>query len=431
MQLYNHQQEIIDKNPFYTGLWLGCGSGKTRIALALATGKTLVICLKTQRDDKNWQTELLKMNKTLDLTVISDDDFLRIHKDIGYYDTVIVDEATKCLGVSTNDKFVKKVRTVKSSKRFEYLVALIEKKKPDRVYLVTATVTKTPLCIWASGVILGKWSMDTFWRFRDKFYFELPMQKRVPIYSAKKTPELKEELINLSKSMGYTGRLEDWNDVPKQTYKDEYLELTNEQKALIKDLHLEYPDPATLNLKRNQIENGILKGDKFGYTPTLEVKDKKIPRLLDYAVEFPQMVVFAKFTKQIEKIENALKKEGYEVYLLTGKTKDRGEMLNTIRSKKEYILIVQTGISKGWELKNCPVIIFASRDHKWEDYNQALGRIQRGDNIKKNLYINLMVKYDHIVSGKGGQNIDKGSMDIAIGKSLSEGEDFNDKLYAK
>ena len=61
-------------------------------------------------------------------------------------------------------------------------------------------------------------------------------------------------------------------------------------------------------------------------------------------------------------------------------------------------------------------MIFASCDYSFVNLDQALGRIQRADNIKKNLYIYLVVK---------------GGTDEAIHKALSMKQDFNEKLYAK
>jgi predicted helicase len=75
---------------------------------------------------------------------------------------------------------------------------------------------------------------------------------------------------------------------------------------------------------------------------------------------------------------------------------------------------VQAQISAGWELPECPVMVFASRTYSWVDYEQAIGRIQRVNNIKKNLYINLVVK---------------GGVDEAIDKSLLNKKDFSERVY--
>ena len=104
MTLFHHQAQIIDYDPERTGLWLGTGGGKTRIALALARGRTLVICPKTQKEDKNWERETTKMKLAIDLTTISKETFRRDWESLPAFDTVIVDEAETCLGVMPNTR---------------------------------------------------------------------------------------------------------------------------------------------------------------------------------------------------------------------------------------------------------------------------------------------------------------------------------------
>ena len=69
--LYDHQKRIIAENKLKCGLFLGTGSSKTRTALTMAEGKTLVICPKQQRDEQMWQRENNKWQTNVDLTVIS------------------------------------------------------------------------------------------------------------------------------------------------------------------------------------------------------------------------------------------------------------------------------------------------------------------------------------------------------------------------
>ena len=111
---YSHQKKIIDEDKKHTGLWLGTGSAKTRIALAMACGNTLVIAPKTQVEDGNWEREfklLLKegfVSKISDLRVISKETFRRDWEKLSGAMTVIVDEAHTCLGATPNIRYVKK-----------------------------------------------------------------------------------------------------------------------------------------------------------------------------------------------------------------------------------------------------------------------------------------------------------------------------------
>lgn len=417
---YQHQKEIIAEDPKKTGLFLGTGSGKTRIALSLARGRTLVICPKTQKEDANWEREWDSLvderaknasdfPRIKELVVISKEAFRRDWASLSRFDTVIVDEAHTCLGVTPNTRQRNKVIIPRASQLFEALSWFMEKNNPDRFYLCTATILRSPMTVWAAAKLLGfEWD---FYQFRHTFYVKLPMPGR-EVYTPKTDEATKERLANAVKKLGYVGRLEDYFDVPDQTYKTIWLDLTAKQKDRVKDMKLEYPEPIVRFGKIHQIENGVLSGDEFNAPE--EFDNEKIDTLLDLALEFPRMVVFAKFTAQIEAIRSALSAKGYKTLVMTGDTKDRGSIIAEANNSPKCVFIAQAQISAGWELPEYPVMVFASRSYSFVDYDQAIGRIQRVKNIKKNLYINLVVK---------------GGSDEAVNDCLDQKKDFNEKLY--
>jgi len=411
--LYKHQKEIVDQDVKKTGLWLGTGSGKTRTALAMAKGKTLVICPKTQKEDQNWEREAKEMGIEIDLTVIGKEAFRRDYLTLGKFDTIINDEAHTCLGVTPSIHYKNKMPRPKASQLFYALKEYITKHNPERIYLVTATIVKSPMTVWGAGVILGQWSanIDSFYKFRSIFYVKLPMIGR-EVFTAKSDKETKERLGKLVRKIGFVGRLEDYFDVPEQTYKNVFIDLTKEQVTAIKDVKIEYPDPIVAIGKINQVENGILAGDEYNKEKTFT--ENKTEKILEYAEEFPKMIVFVKYTQQINNLERNLLKAKKKVYTLTGKTNHRGELLAMLKKSDEYVLIVQAQISAGWELPDCPVMIFASRTYSFVDYDQAIGRILRSNKLKKNLYITLIAK---------------SQIDLAIEDALVNKKDFNEKIY--
>lgn len=410
MNLFAHQQKIVNDDPKRTGLWLGTGGGKTRIALSLAEGKTLVICPKTQKEDQNWERELIKMGIKLDLHVISKETFRRDYKSIGAFDTVIVDEAETCLGVTPNTRQQNRITIPKASQLFDRLQEFIQNTAPERLYLCTATITRSPMTVWAAAKLLGyDWN---WYEWRDTFYQELPIPGR-KIYAVKSGEHQKQKLAEKVREIGYVGRLEDWFDVPDQTFKNDYVELTAQQKQAINEIKIEYPDPIVAIGKRHQVENGVLKGDEFSSSQTF--KSAKTDRILQYAAEFPKLIIFAKYTEQIKAYEKLLNKD-YTVYTLTGETKDRATLFQKLEAADNAILIAQAQISAGWEWKACPAMVFASRSYSIADYIQGQGRIQRTDAIKKNLYINL---------------ITRGGIDEALHKSIENKKDFSERVYAK
>ena len=429
MNLYAHQQKIIDEDPKKCGLFLGTGSGKTRIALLLARGRTLVVCPKTQREDGNWERELFNLTTPQEkflkfvkdesrlpirLTVISKETFRRDHSTLPAFDTVIVDEAHTCLGVTPNTRYKQKKEIPKASQLYEALEAYLERTKPERLYLCTATIMKSPFTVWAAMKLLGKrdGSMQDFFAFRQKFYTRLPMPGR-EVWVPKSDKTTKDDLAYYVRATGYVGRLQDFFDVPDQTFRTEHIELTQKQKDRIKELTLEYPEPIVRIGKRHQVENGVLSGDEFNvpeFFPT-----GKDDRLQELAEEFPRMVVFAKYTAQIDHLAGMFKQLKRTVFVLDGRTKDRGILLAEANKADEYVFIAQAQVSAGWELPECPVMVFASRTYSFVDYDQAIGRIHRANALKKNLYINLVVK---------------GGIDEAVDRSLANKQDFNERIYA-
>lgn len=154
MSLYQHQKEIIDEDPKKCGLFLGTGSGKTRIALFLARGKILVICPKTLRQDRVWEREAHKNKLDINLTVLSKEEFKKLAPSLLDFNTIIVDECHTMLGVTPNTRFRKKIEIPKASQLFEALEEYLQRTKPERLYLCSATILKSPFTVWAASAIL-------------------------------------------------------------------------------------------------------------------------------------------------------------------------------------------------------------------------------------------------------------------------------------
>ena len=411
MILYEHQKKIIKEDKKKTGLFLGTGSSKTRIALELAQGNILVIVPKTQFEDKNWQKENQKWNINKFITVVSKETFRRDAHTYPRFDTVIIDEAHVCLGATPTIRYVKKQPVPKTSQIFDALYTFVNRTMPDRLYLVTATPIRSPFTVWAAGKLLG-YDYD-FYNWRYTFYTKLPIPGR-DVWIPKKDEDTKNRLAKVVRGLGYVGQLSDYFDVPTQSFRTIYVENTAEQKQVIKDLTLDFPDPLVLVGKKHMAENGIVNGNEF--EPIKYLKNAKIDKLLDLALEFPKMVVFARYTGQIEAISLAMKSEGYNVSTMTGDTKKRGEVITEAENSKECIFIVQAQISAGWEAPSFPVMVFASVDYQLVNRVQAIGRILRANSLKRNLYIDLIVK---------------GGVDEAVFKAISNKVDFHERIYVK
>jgi len=413
--LYDHQTRILSENKKKCGLFLGTGSAKTRTALELAEGSTLVICPKQQREDKTWQVNADKFGLVVNLTVISKEDFRRDWRELPAYDTVIIDECHYNLGVLPEMRQRKGVQIPKTSQIFEATYNYLRKNPPTRLYLCSATPASKPMNIWAIATLFGQ-SWD-FFKFREKYYQEIRVGQR-RIFIPNKSEAKKEMLANLVKTFGYTGGLNDFFDVPEQTHKEVKIDLTAPQKEALKELSLAEADPLVRRARARTIENGLLYGKRVEEVSDLVdnlvdnttiYPSKKIDYILERAEEFPKLLIFAQYTAQIEEIARVLRKEGYAVSTLTGATKDRGTLISNAENSKAHIVVAQSSISSGYELPSFPCVIFASKSFRFVDYEQGLGRVLRSNALKKNLYIHLVVDgcdsdcHDAIMSGQDFQ----------------------------
>ena len=277
---------------------------------------------------------------------------------------------------------------------------------------MSATPIRTPMAVLAHAWLLGKdWD---FLKFRETFYFRLPMHGR-EIWSPKVTTVLKERLGKAVQGLGYVGRLSEYLDVPDQTYKTMYVELTTEQKKRLKEIKVEFPDPLVQLGKRKQIENGVLHGDRFNKEESFD--NEKIEKIKELALEFDKMVIFAKYVAQVKNIVSSLKKEGYYVLELTGDSKDRNEILTNANNTSKCIIVISSQISAGYELPDFPVMVFASMSFSVVDRTQGEGRILRANFLKKNIFITLVAK--------------GGTIDEAIYKSIENKQDFSEAVFIK
>lgn len=415
MKLYDHQKRIIDADPKRCGIFTGTGTGKTKISLLLARKFVIVICPKTQKEDRNWEREYEKLllegeaGSISRLLVVSKEEFRRDWMNLPACDTLIIDEAHTALGATPNVAWKKGKPEPKTSQIFDCLQKYIIIHQPERIYPCTATIAKSPMTVWACARILGRdWN---FYEFRDAYYFKLPMPGR-EVYTAKSDSATKDRLARAVNGLGYTGKLADFFDVPDQTFRNEFVDITVKQRAAIATLPFDFPEPIVLLGKTLQVENGILAGDEFNEEQ--EFENNKIDKLLDYAAEFPRMIIFSRYLGQIYQIRKAMNVIGKATFVMTGDTKNRGELIKQVNACEDYVFIVSAQISAGWELPGCEVMVFASRTYSIVDLEQSWGRIHRANALKKNLYINLIVK---------------DGIDQAVHDCLENKKDFSERLF--
>lgn len=423
MQSFKHQQKIIDDDPRWCGLFLGVGSGKTKIALELAKGTTLIIMPRQQVLDRTWELNMNKFGIILPFVmVLSKETFRRDWQSLETFDTVIIDEGHTLIGITPDTKYVNRIPVPKTSQLFNAIHLYIKKHPPKRFYIATGTPVSKPMHVFALGVLLNRWSLDAFFKFREKYYFNRKIGNR-NIWLPKKTKELEGKLAELTKSMGYTGKLDQWFDVPEQKHETIYIELTQEQKDAIKEIDLTEADPMVKRAKKRTIENGCLYDYEIKQITdrterlvkhTVKFNNLKLNAVLQYAINYPKLLIFANYTAQIEQMRDFLIGHGYAVKTLTGQTKHREDVIRDANALDACIVIAQCSVSAGYELPDYPCVIFASKSYRYVDFVQAQGRILRVSNLKENLYAHLVVK---------------DGIDELCHKTILSGRDFEEKIY--
>lgn len=454
MNYYAHQQEVIDEKDRPDRLrfcnFRGTGSGKTRTTVAIAEGPTLVICPKTQADEQIWEKEWHFQKRTYPLVVLSKEKFKKLvveNRDqlinvCGFMPvTVIIDEAHTVAGIQPETRQKNYQQYPKTSQIYAAVVHYLDHVQPKRIYPLTATPAASPMSLYGLGRIIGKnWD---YWQFREAFYYRTKLrgwERWLPKFRRKIWPGAKPDVaaqimqqkkasIELAaktiESLGYTGTLQDWFDVPDQTFKTHVVGATTQQEKLYKELKKDYPDPLVQAGKRQRLEQGLY--DVVETTPDLAtgevlvdkytdfVKENKTAAIEEYQQQFGRVVVFARYTAQIDRLAKHFKDLGVEVFVLTGATKDRKATIEAANASKECVFLAQCQISAGWELPDFPCMIFASLNYSFVDYDQAKGRILRANNLKKNLYVFL-------ITGNG---------DKMVKQVIDEKQDFSESHYAE
>lgn len=390
--LYPHQKQILSENPVRKILAWATSLGKTLALVSLANQNEvspLVICPKSLK--KRWMRE--SFNKKF--LVMTKEEFRKHHKEVPRFEAVIVDEIHHFSG---------------KSQMMKSLLWYVNNKRPRFVWGASATPYRsTPWNVYYLAGIMGlNWNWK---KFRDVFFKIRYLGKR-QVWVPDDTPPLRERLMVSLKKFCDVVSAEDAGMPPEDVFEEEVFVLTSEQRSMIKDLKLEESNPVVRYGKEHQIAQGFLNGNEF--EDTALIKNEKIPRICELAEEHPSMLIFARYTAQIEAIRDALQKDGHTVYVLTGATKNRQEIIEAVNGSDDAILIAQTALGEGWEAPKFDFIIFASLPWSFVDYTQCIGRASRVNIPKRRTYLTLTVE---------------DSIDEKVKEALENKQDFHLELY--
>jgi SNF2 family DNA or RNA helicase len=397
MELKNHQQSLIDRNPHKYLIAHGAGSGKTITLLSLARindVECLIVCPKKIK--KQWEEYVNVWGQNH--RVITKEEFKRDLHTLPRYDGFIFDECHYASNVKS--QITKAVMTY------------ITKYNPEYRWLATGTplASNPPLNVFAYGKILGKTSWN-YWSFIKEFYTMVDMghNRPIPVLRSK----IEESLSKYIQEIGETLLLEDVVEVPLQRDITEYFKQTPEQKKAIKELN--EPLAITQFTKEHCIEQGLLYSD--GYTEDQEFPALKNERLMDIIKDKGQYIVFARYTKQLEFLKNLIEQRYpvKDIFILNGQIKDSGQVIKDANASKDCVFLVQADTAEGWEFSECKTAIFMSLSFSHIKHIQARARILRINNLKENTYYYLVT-----------EGVDKG-----IFKTIQSKKDFHIDIFGR
>lgn len=364
MELYQHQQKLLDLNPKKHLLAWETGTGKTVAACQLAkknVNSTLVIMPKSLKEQ--W----LEQDLTSEQCFVTKETFRRDWNKIKKYDCLIIDEAHYFSGIK--------------SQMSKSLLAYVKKHKPEYIYLLTATpYLSSPFNIYCLAAILGvKWSYPSF---RRTFFTDVRMGSRViPVIKKGIEPKIA-ALVN---QLGSTVRLQDCVDLPEQIFETEYFEVSKEQQEVIREIKQTEVNHIVKWTKCHQVYGGTLKGD--GYSVTKYFKSEKLQRLRDICSEHKKVVVVCRYNAECEMIRREI-----GGFIINGETTAKHDKIKFANEQDQGHLIINAACSEGYELPTFDLMVFYSYDFSLKNYIQMIGRISRINNPKKNVYLSLITK---------------------------------------
>jgi superfamily II DNA or RNA helicase len=400
VNLYAHQQKMVDKSPDKHLLAFSTGTGKTITAISLVNGKedcdaVLVVCPKT--NVVQWAREIEKYaEEGMYVSVISKEEFKKQVKFLDRYDAVIVDEAHYFAGMTS--------QLAKSL--FWYM------KKHDIKYRYLCTATpylSSPLNIFTLAKHLGyEWN---YVNFKHKFFYEINMGGRV---IPQLRPDMEGEVAKLVQLIGTTVDMKEVAVVPEQTHDMELVELTEEQSAAIEEVF----DPQFIVrwTKKHQIENGFQYMGKFNKDGLLETyENNKVARLVELARTEPKIIIVCRYKAQIQYYADKIgrKLDEKPIYILDGNSKDKQAVIDGANSEKTCVLLVQASCSAGYELPTFRTMVFASMSFAHTDHIQMKGRNLRINHLEENKYIYLISE----------------GVDMDVYKCIMKKQDFHFTIY--
>lgn len=245
-----------------------------------------------------------------------------------------------------------------------------------------------------------------FYAFRNR-YCQMGGYERHQIIAYKN----EDEYIKKLHSVSYRVTKEEALDLPEQTFENRYVSFTPKELKLYKELKrssvaelenedkITAPTVLTKMLRLQQLTGGFIvvdNDDRVQQVGTSKLDALK-EILEDYVLEGAgKLVIFARFTPEVEAIQKLLKKLTIQYAVIHGgiPTEQRGGIVEDFQTNPETkVFLAQLQCANlGITLTAAHVAVYYSLNFNYADWSQSLSRIHRLTQKNNCHYINLLVE---------------------------------------
>jgi len=194
----------------------------------------------------------------------------------------------------------------------------------------------------------------------------------------------------------------------KKFFEDNGVDYDKEVKAINNAL------PISKVTKLQEITSGFYKPfiDDKKIIPFLSTKVAAMLEILE-TIPNEKVIIWCRFTEDIENLQKVLGKKKIKSYLMTGK---KDEIKKWQKSKSVKVLLAMESVGKGMNLVETAYMIYYSYDYSLEHFLQSLDRNYR-DGQLRNVYVFIIKQKD--------------TVDQAVILVLNTNERFSKKLTAR
>lgn len=381
-QLFDSQEQYLERLGDKPFLFAGTGAGKTRMSMyraeRLGASKVLVITTATVRDTHQWEKELDKIELEFDEFEVQSHAWLQKKRDWSAYSDhyIIIDEAHKIKNSTSKQGQGGYALCLASNWGYSLLSA-------------------TPMSNWSDAVNYAK--ITGLVRNKTEFYRRFVIEQPSYAHRGKdiigyKDTDVLEFWWN---SISERGRPEDFVDLPKKQMIPVDIKINRKGYIDMIKTRMRGDEPLDSAPKLN-----------WALRQYAETAPEKLNWCVDAIDGMENCIVFCNTIAAIEMLGDKLKSAGVDYGVWYGAKKDK------FTDKRVMLVQYQSG-GTGLNLQAFNNTIFLSPCYSFTDYHQAVGRTHRTGQEKRCTFYHLRAE---------------NTIDKAIWDALKEKRDFDDKL---